>query len=171
MICRAGPPWTGDPNANYKGTVMRLGFSSRAMFASSAIAVVAGLMSASVFAQSASTFQDSCENIRYGVDKRGMPIALANCLKADGQTPNETAVALRGFHNNEGRLTAGAGASSFQQSCQEIQVNVRDGHVRIDASCQKSSGEWVSTSTILYDVHNNDGQLQHKVRGNDEVAL
>ena len=31
------------------------------------------------FAQSPSTFQKSCDNIRYGVDKAGTPIVQASC--------------------------------------------------------------------------------------------
>jgi len=129
------------------------------------------LSSATAFAQSASTFQKSCENIRYGVDKQGTPVALASCLKADGKTRVETAVALRGFHNMEGRLTAGAGVSTFQKTCKDMKVGFSEGQVRVNAMCKKTSGEWVSASAILYDVNNIDGQLRHRVAGNDKVVM
>ena len=132
--------------------------------------VVAGA-SVPVHAQSASTFQKTCDNIRYGVDKAGTPIVQAACLKADGKTRVESAAALRGFQNKEGRLTAGAGLSSFQKSCSDMKMEVRDGHVHLKANCKKSSGEPVPTSTILYDVSNNDGVLKHKVAGNDKVVM
>lgn len=129
------------------------------------------LMSAvTASAQSASTFQQSCNNIKYGVDKAGTPIVLASCLKADSKTRVETAAALRGFENKDGRLTAGPGPSTFQKTCKDMKVEPRDGHIRLDATCQKTSGQWVKTSTILYDVNNKDGQLHHRVPGNDKVV-
>ena len=103
--------------------------------------------------------------------KAGTPIVQAGCQKADGKTRVESAAALRGFHNMEGRLSAGAGVSSFQKTCVGMKMEVRDGNVHLNANCRKTSGESVPTSTILYDVHNMDGQLKHKVAGNDRRVV
>lgn len=137
----------------------------------SAIAMSAGFSSAPAFAQSASTFQKTCNNIKYGVDKEKTPVVMASCLKKDNKTRQETAAAIRGFSNNEGRLTAGAGVSTFQKTCKDMKVEARDDHVHLTATCKKTSGEWVPTSTILYDVDNIDGKLRHRVPGNDKVVM
>ena len=96
---------------------------------------------------------------------------MASCLKADGKTRVNTAAALRGFENKEGRLSAGPGLSSFQKTCKDMNVEVKGEHVHLTAMCKKTSGEWVPTSTIVYDVENIDGNMRHKVAGNDKVVL
>lgn len=135
------------------------------------IVISAGLSSMPAFAQTASTFQKSCNDIKYGVDKEGTPVVMASCLKKDGKTRQQTAAALRGFSNNEGRLTAGPGVSTFQKTCKDMKVETKDAHVHVSATCKKTSGEWVPASTILYDVNNIDGELRHRVAGNDKVVM
>lgn len=128
------------------------------------------VFSGSASAQSPSTFQKTCKDIKYGVDSKGTPVVQASCLKKDGKTRVTSYAALRGFHNNEGRLTAGAGLSTFQKTCRDSSMEVKGQHVYLMSTCAKTNGEVVKTSTILYDVNNIDGQLQHRVRGNDTVV-
>ena len=92
------------------------------------LTMVFGLMmvfSGSASAQSPSTFQKTCEDIKYGVDSKGTPVVQASCLEADGETRVTSYVALRGFHNKEGRLTAGPGLSTFQKTCRNSYMEVK----------------------------------------------
>lgn len=125
------------------------------------------------FAQEPSTFQKTCIQIRYGVDSAGTPVVAASCPKKDGKTRVESYAALRGFHNRDGRLSAGPGAATFQKTCTGMKVGVRkdDGAVVLSASCPKDSGEQVEASIVLWDVHaDGDGRLHHRVPGNDVVV-
>lgn len=128
------------------------------------------VFSGSASAQSPSTFQKTCKDIKYGVDSKGTPVVQASCLKADGKSSVTSYAALRSFHNFEGRLTAGAGFATFQKTCRDSSIEVKGQHVYLKSTCAKTNGEEVETSTILYDVHNKDGQLQHRVSGNDKVV-
>jgi hypothetical protein len=124
-------------------------------------------------AQEPSTFQKTCTNIRYGVDSAGTPVAVASCPKGDGKTRVESYAALRGFHNKDGRLSAGPGLATFHKTCTGMKLGVRkdDGAVVLTATCPKTSGERVETSTVLWDVHaDRDGQLHHRIPGNDTVV-
>lgn len=124
-------------------------------------------------AQEPSTFQKSCNNIRYGVDASGTPVVAASCLKSDNKTRVETYVALRGFQNKEGRLVAGPGTATFQKTCTSITLGVRkdDGAVVLSATCPKESGEKVETSIVLWDVHaDSSGHLHYRVPGNKRVV-
>ncbi len=138
-----------------------------------ATAVAAAIAAATAIAQEPSTFQKTCNHLRYGVDSAGTPVAVASCPKSDNKTRVESYVALRGFHNKNGRLSAGAGPATFHKTCTDIKVGVRkdDGAVVISAMCPKSSGERVETSSILWDVHvDSTGQLHHLVPGTDKVV-
>jgi len=98
---------------------------------------------------------------------------VASCPASDKKTRVESYAALRGFHNKEGRLSAGAGPATFQHSCTGMKMGVRkdDGSVILTATCPKSSGEQVETSTVLWDVHaDSNGQLNHRIRGTDKVV-
>ena len=128
------------------------------------------IFSGSASAQSPSTFQKTCNDIKYGVDSKGTPVVQASCLKNDGRTRVTSYAALRGFHNKEGKLYAGPGVSTFQKTCRDSSMEVKGEHVYLMSTCAKTNGEQVKTSTILYDVNNIDGQLQHRVRGNDTVV-
>lgn len=136
-----------------------------------AVAFAAVLGSTTVFAEQPSTFQKSCNNIKYGTDKEGTPIVMASCLKVDGKTRVNTAAALRGFQNKEGSLTPAPGVSSFQKTCKDMKVEVKGDQVLLIATCKKTSGEWAGTSTFVYDIENIDGNMRHKVPGNDKVVL
>lgn len=127
----------------------------------------------SALAQEPSTFPNTCNNIRYGVDSAGIPVAVASCLKSDTKTRVESYAALRGFHNKDGRLSAGPGVATFQRTCTDMKLGVRkdDGAVVLSAICPKTSGERVETSTVLWDVHaDSSGRLHHRVPGNDQVV-
>ena len=128
------------------------------------------VFSGSASAQSPSTFQKTCKDLKYGVDSKGTPVVQASCLKANGQSSVTSYAALRGFHNFEGRLTAGPGFGTFQKTCRNSSFEVKGQHVYLKSTCAKTNGEEVATSTVLYDVHNKDGQLQHRVSGHDKVV-
>ena len=132
--------------------------------------VVVGLGAGDAKAQSRSTFQDSCSEIRYATDDVGTPAIAATCLRADGVTQNQSMVAIRGISNNEGRLVGGPGVSSFQTSCRRMRVEVQGEHVVLLASCYRSNGQRVDASARLYDIENNDGNLRHRVAGNDTLV-
>lgn len=137
------------------------------------VALAFAVSAAITFAQEPSTFQKVCTNIRYGVDAVGTPVVVASCPKSDRKAQVESYVALRGFHNKEGRLSAGPGASTFQRTCTGMKLEVRkdDGAVLLWASCPKTSGEQVETSIVVWDVHaDSSGQLHHRVPGNDKVT-
>lgn len=136
-------------------------------------ALAASIGGGMALAQEASTFQKTCNNIRYGVDSAGTPVVVASCPKSDNKTRVESYAALRGFHFKEGRLSAGPGTATFHRTCSNMKVGVRkdDGTVVLSASCPKTSGERVVTSIVLWDVHaDSSGRLHHRVPGNDKVV-
>jgi hypothetical protein len=137
------------------------------------VALAAAIRGGTALAQEPSTFQKTCNNIRYGVDSAGTPVVVASCPKSDNKTRVESYAALRGFHNKEGRLGAGPGLATFQRTCTGMKVGVRkdDGAVVLSATCPKPSGERAETSTVLWDVHvDSSGRLHHRVPGNDKVV-
>lgn len=116
----------------------------------------AGIASASA---APSTFQNTCSNIAFGY--QGSDAALnAVCLKKDG-SPNASSLLIQGISNQNGKLTAGSGSSSFQQSCGDIQVMVDGPNVSISALCRKTDGSSVPSTIELQGVSNNDGKLTY----------
>jgi hypothetical protein len=149
--------------------IAKLALSLIGRTAALAAAIGAGI----ALAQEPSTFQKTCNQIRYGVDAAGTPVVVASCPKSDNNKRVESYAALRGFHNKEGRLSAGPGAATFHKTCTGMKVGVRkdDGAVVLSASCPKTSGEQVETSIVLWDVHaDSDGRLHHRRPGNDKVT-
>lgn len=133
-------------------------------------ALTCSFTSTPAIAQQPSNFQNSCQNIRYGTDTRGTPVIQASCRTKNGSVV-ESAVAIRGFHNSEGRISAGAGTSSFQNSCRNMKIAMREGHVWLDASCRTTDGQYVDSSAKIYDISNEDGTLRHRVPGNDTIVM
>ena len=121
-------------------------------------------------AQQASSFQQSCENIFYTTDSAGTPAIEATCKNGDGSESITSKVAIRGIHNMEGRLSAGAGVSTFQQSCEGMRIAVDGQHVKLYATCQKSDGSSVETSATIWDILNDNGRLRNRVPGNDQLV-
>ena len=103
------------------------------------------------------TFQQSCSNI--GFVYSGNNAALqAVCLRANG-TPNATTLILQGISNQNGILTQGSGASTFQQSCGNIQIIITGPNALLSAMCRTSSGGSNATSLPLNNINNNNGTL------------
>jgi len=106
-----------------------------------------------------STFQQTCSNITFVYS--GNSAALqATCLRANG-TPNPTSLIIKGISNQNGRLTTSGGASTFQQSCGNIQISVTPGAATLSAFCRTSSGASNSTTIPLDDINNNNGNLTY----------
>ena len=105
------------------------------------------------------SYQNTCSNIAFAYS--GNDAALtAVCLRADG-TPNATKLILQGISNQNGKLTQGSGASSFQKSCGNIQILVGNGpNTTLSALCRTSSGGSNATSLSLNGISNQNGNLQ-----------
>jgi hypothetical protein len=118
-----------------------------------ALAAVAGTP-----ALAASTFQQSCSNIAFAYSGNA-PAINAECLRANG-TPNATSLVLQGIGNNNGNLTQGSGASTFQQSCGNILIVVESPtNVILSAYCRTGSGASNPTTLPLNNIGNNNGVL------------
>ncbi len=114
------------------------------------------------FAQlaTASTFQNTCSNIGFGYGNGTDALLKAACLQADGKAV-PASLALQGISNQNGKLTQGSGASSFQQSCGNIQILVDGPDVTLSAICRTSSGHANETSLPLRGISNNNGALTY----------
>jgi hypothetical protein len=109
-------------------------------------------------ALAASTFQDTCSEIRFAYQGRNATLQ-AVCLRTDG-SPNPTSLVLQGISNQNGKLTQGSGASTFQQSCGNIQILVPNGPgVLLSALCRMTNGMANPTSLSLNNIANNNGTL------------
>lgn len=119
-------------------------------------AALLGLTAAPTLADN--SYQNTCSNIAFAYS--GNDAALtAVCLRADG-TPNATKLVLQGISNQNGKLTQGSGASSFQQSCGNIQILVGNGpNTTLSALCRTASGSSSATSLSLNGIANNNGNL------------
>ena len=107
----------------------------------------------SVRAQSASTFQNSCSNMSVTGD-----VLKADCRTINGSY-NQTSIAIRGIENIDGTLkVTGAGASSYQLTCQNIGVV---GDV-LSASCQRINGSSQFSSLTLPGIANINGVLTYQ---------
>jgi len=109
-------------------------------------------------ALAANTYQDTCSNIGFAYSGNDASIT-AVCLKADG-TPNATKLILKGISNQNGKLTQGSGASTFQKSCGNIQIIVGNSpNTTLSALCRTSGGSSIATSLSLNGIGNNNGTL------------
>lgn len=106
-----------------------------------------------------STFQQTCSNIAF-VYSGNSPALQATCLRANG-TPNQTSLIIRGISNQNGRLAISGGASSFQQSCGNIQITVTPVAATLSAFCRTVSGASNSTTIPLDGINNNNGNLTY----------
>jgi len=118
--------------------------------------VLAGLAITPAFA--ANTFQNTCSEIHFAYSGNNATLQ-AVCLRANG-TPNATSLTLQGISNQNGKLVQGSGASTFQQSCGNIQILVDNGPiVTLSAICRMTNGSSVDTSLSLNNIANNNGTL------------
>jgi hypothetical protein len=113
---------------------------------------------AAVPALAANTFQITCSEIHFAYSGNNATLQ-AVCLRANG-TPNQTSLTLQGISNQNGKLVQGSGASTFQQSCGNIQVLVDNGPgVTLSAICRTTSGGANPTSLSLNNIANDNGKL------------
>lgn len=124
-----------------------------------ALSTVVLAVTASAAVAANSSFQQTCSNITF-VYSGNSPALQATCLRANG-TPNPTSLVIKGISNQNGRLTNSGGASTFQQSCGNIQINVTPGAATLSAFCRTTSGASNSTSIALDGIGNNNGTLSY----------
>ena len=106
----------------------------------------------------ASTFQNTCSEIHFAYSGNSATLK-AVCLKANGSA-NASMLTLQGISNQNGSLTQGSGASTFQQSCGNIQIVVKSSSdVILTALCRTTSGASNATSLPLNNISNNNGNL------------
>jgi hypothetical protein len=123
-----------------------------------ALAVLLSALFASA-AFAASNFQNTCSNISFAYGSGNAPTLQAVCLTASG-SPNTTSLVLAGISNQNGKLVQGGGASTFQQSCGNIQIVVNStSQVSLTAYCRTSGGSSNSTSLALNNISNSNGTL------------
>ena len=119
-------------------------------------ATAAVLLATPAFADN--TYQNTCSNIAFAYSGNDAAIT-AVCLKADG-TPNATKLILKGISNQNGKLTQGTGASTFQKSCGNIQIIIGNSpNTTLSALCRMSNGSSIATSLSLNGIGNNNGNL------------
>jgi hypothetical protein len=119
---------------------------------------LAVLVAPSAFA--ASNFQNTCSNIQF-VYSGSDAAVQATCLKADG-SPNSSKLVIQGIGNQNGKLVQGSGASTFQKSCGNIQIEVKTSSiVTLSALCRTSGGSSNQTSIELNGINNNNGNLSY----------
>jgi hypothetical protein len=124
---------------------------SKSLVVAAAIALC--FVAQSVRAQSASSFQNSCSNMTVTAN-----ILRANCRKINGSY-DQTSIAIRGVENIDGTLrVTGAGASSYQQTCQYIGIV---GSV-LSATCRRINGSWQLSSLALPGIANINGILTYQ---------
>jgi archaellum component FlaG (FlaF/FlaG flagellin family) len=104
-----------------------------------------------------SSFQNTCSQIQFAYSGNNATLS-AVCLRANG-TANPTSLTLQGISNQNGILVQGGGASTFQQSCGNIQVLVDGPYVTLSALCRTTSGASNPTSLSLDNISNNNGNL------------
>ena len=105
----------------------------------------------------ASTFQNTCSQIHFAYSGNNATLS-AVCLRANG-TANQTSLTLQGISNQNGKLVQGSGASTFQQSCGNIVIDVDGPYVTLTALCRTTGGASNPTSLSLDNINNNNGNL------------
>lgn len=135
---------------------------SRATLMLAALSLSLGGAAAAVpgAALAASGFQNTCSNIAFAYDANNNATLTAVCLRANG-TANQTALVLQGISNQNGNLVQGGGASSFQQSCGNIQITATPAGANLTAYCRTSSGGSNATGLPLNNIGNNNGNLTY----------
>ena len=111
-------------------------------------------------AAAASGFQNTCSNISFAYNAASAAVVNAMCLRADGSA-NGTSLVLNGISNQNGNLTVGGGASTFQKSCGNIQITANAQGATLSALCRNSGGGSNATSIPLNNIGNNNGNLTY----------
>jgi hypothetical protein len=105
----------------------------------------------------ASNFPNTCSQINFAYAGNA-PTISAVCLRANGSA-NPTSLTIQGVGNQNGTLTQGSGASTFQQSCGNIQIGVNGTNVTLTAYCRNASGGSAPSTLPLNNINNNNGVL------------
>lgn len=104
-------------------------------------------------AQSPSTFQESCRDIRAD----GVMLS-ALCRRIDGSW-NPSRIPIRGIENIDGVLRfTGAPHSTYAATCTDIRAS---GAVLL-ASCRRVNGTWSRTSVLIPSIENINGVLRYQ---------
>jgi len=102
----------------------------------------------------ASTFHNSCNNIRIAGNT-----LTAECQRENGRN-RTSSIVIRGIRNDNGRLEYlrnSRGASTFQNSCQNIRVRGNS----LIARCQKTNGSFVRSTIVIRGIDNDNGRLEY----------
>lgn len=120
------------------------------------------LQTQSASAQS-SSFQRSCVNVYMEVDQFGTPVMAADCYVSGASTAalNFSTLPINGIENRFGVLTQVGGFSTFQNSCGDYQLDVRQDSVWLGAWCGNGRGEDLFTWIEVMDIHNQSGWLNN----------
>jgi CVNH domain len=113
-----------------------------------------GAAAFSARAQSASTYQMSCN----GIGAAGSTM-FANCRRINGSF-SRTSIQIRGIENINGALRfSGMGqTSTFQNSCSHIGV----AGSTLYAACRRIDGGFERASILIPGIENIDGQLHYQ---------
>jgi hypothetical protein len=105
-----------------------------------------------------SSFQRSCNDIR--IERPAGAVSLgATCRDRSGRT-HPAEFDLNGYHNIDGQLVFdGRGQSSFQRSCDQIDVRVTSERVMLVAECKTRNQQLRRTTIEIQDIQNIDGRL------------
>ena len=136
-----------------------------------AMVMSGALLSANLAHAGPSTFPRSCSDIRIE-QPGGTTVSLgASCRdKAGREQPAD--FTLNGYHNIDGRLVYdGKGQSTFQRSCDAIDVRVNQDRVLLTADCKARDQRVRKTSIEIQDIHNIDGRLTRTVGAGSSPAV
>ena len=125
------------------------------IFAASLIcAAVFGVSPSPAKAQTASSYQNSCNRISIS----GATLVAA-CRRMDGSF-DRTSIVLRGIENIDGQLqfTQPGQPASYAESCRHIRINGST----LTATCRLSAGGYRRTSIAVPGISNIDGILQYR---------
>ncbi|MGD9922198.1 MAG: CVNH domain-containing protein [Pseudorhodoplanes sp.] len=105
-----------------------------------------------------SNFQRSCNDIR--IERPAGDVSIgATCRDRSGRT-GPADFDLHGYHNVDGRLTFdGRGKSTFQRSCDGIDIRVSPERVLLVAECRDRNQNVRKTTIEIQDIQNIDGRL------------
>ena len=120
------------------------------------------LMCATTAHAGPSSFQRSCSDIR--IERPAGAVSIgATCRDRAGRN-GPADFDLNGYHNIDGRLTFdGKGKSTFQRSCDRIDIRVNPERVMLVAECRDRNQNIRKTSVEIQDIQNIDGRLRRIV--------
>lgn len=116
------------------------------------------LLGAGASQAASSSFQRSCDDI--GIEVAGGDVFLvAQCRDRAGRY-RPADLRLFGYQNDDGYLVRnGHGNSSFQRSCDQYWLDVRNRSVMLNGNCRTRNGRYRETRIELQDIRNDDGRL------------